>query len=137
MTQKSVLSFSLTGILTGIPDNTALPAGKYVYQKTKAGLGNIPGDRTRRHQVRIWTAGTNPNTAAQRPRRALFKMGVTAWHDLTPAEQQALKTPAEKRGLNNFQLFMSTYMKTHDAPIGAIWNGGAVTWNGGAGIWNL
>jgi hypothetical protein len=129
--------FSLTGILTGEQPGTGKPPGKYVYQKTKKGLGNIPGDTTRRHQVRIWTAGTNPNTPSQQIYRNKFAAGVAAWHALTGSEKEALRVPAEKLHLNNFQLFMRQWMRADHVALGSQWNGGTVTWNNGTGIWNL
>lgn len=109
---KSYIGLELTGILTGIPPGTDLPPGKYVFQKTKAGLGNVPGDRKRRHQVRVWTAGTNPNTPGQQINRATFAEGVAAWHLLSPAQKETWRVPAEKLRLNNFQLWMRHWMRS-------------------------
>lgn len=103
----------LRGILTGVPEGTTLPAGKYIYQKTKPGLGNIPGDKTRRLQVRRWTVQTNPRTAAQREARMAFRLGVTAWKKKSESEKEAWRAPGLKLGLNRFQAFMRDWMKTY------------------------
>ena len=106
----------ITGILTGTPDIPAKPHGKYVYQKTKAGLGNVPGDKSRRKQCRIWTRGTYSNTPAQQPFRARFADGVSAWHALTPSQKELWRKPGAKLHLNRFQAFMRYYLRSEPLP---------------------
>jgi hypothetical protein len=133
---KSVIAFSLTGILTGTPDVPGKPAGKYVYQKTKAGHGNIPGDKSRRQQVRIWTAGTNPNTPAQIPFRSKFRDGVASWHTLSAPEKEALRRQAEKLHLNNFQLYMRLWMLATTPSTSVQWDADQAVWDDGTPSWD-
>lgn len=133
---KSVIAFSLSGILSGKPDVPGKPPGKYVYQKTKAGLGNIPGDKTRRHQIRIWTAGTNPNTTGQQVFRNKFRLGVAKWHTFSPSVKESLRLPAEKLHLNNFQLYMRKWMHNQWVHPYTTWDNESTTWDSGATTWD-
>ena len=127
----------LSGILTGIPANTGKPYGKYIYQKTRAGHGNIHGDTTKRQQVRIWVRGTNPNTPAQQPYRARFALGVAAWHKLIPEEKESWRAPGIALKLNRFQAFMRDYLRTQPVPVGTEWDGGTTTWDSGTTTWDM
>lgn len=126
----------LTGILKGVPFGTTKPLGKYVYQKVAAGLGNIPGSKNRREQVRRWVRGTQVNTPAQQPQRGRFALGVTAWHALTEPEKETYRVPAEKLHLNRFQLFMKIWCKTQPLPLHAVWDAGTTTWTSGNSQWD-
>lgn len=134
---KSKPHFALTGILTGVPFGTAKPSAKYVYQKTKAGLGNIPEDKTKRQQVRLWVRGTLTNTPAQQPQRARFALGVAAWHSLTPEEKETWRAPGTARHLNRFQAFMRDWCLTQPLPASTVWDGGLSIWDDGATTWPL
>lgn len=127
----------LTGILTGMPENDIRPFGKYVYQRTRAGHGNIAGDASKRQQVRIWVRGTMRNTPAQQPYRARFALGVAAWHAMTNAQKEVYRVPGQKLGLNRFQLFMREWNLTHTTPTASVWDAGASTWDSGATTWPL
>lgn len=129
--------FTLTGILTGVPPGTALPAGKYVYQKTTKGLGNVPGDRTKRQQIRIWVTGTPSNTPEQIYYRSIFAFAVAKWHTLSEPEKEAYRVPAEKLKLNRFQLFMKTYCRAAALQTATKWDAGTTQWDSGATIWPL
>jgi hypothetical protein len=127
----------LRGTLTGTPWETALPPGKYVYQRTARGHGNITDDRARQQQVRRHVIPANPNTALQIPQRLRFAQGVAAWHALTEPEREAYRAPGRARGLNRFQQFMSEYIPAHELPGSSVWDGGTSIWDGGTSIWDL
>lgn len=137
MTKKTALHLTLTGILTGTPALTTLPHGKWVYQKTRVGHGNIPGDRDRRHQVRRWVQGTQVNTSNQQPYKARFALGVGAWHALTPEEKETWRKPGEKLHLNRFQCFMRNWCRTHPPGTATTWDMGTTAWDAGTTIWPL
>jgi hypothetical protein len=127
----------LTGILTGTPDVPGKSYGKWVYQRTAAGHGNIPDDPTRTQQVRAWTAGTNPRTIQQVRNRVRFQAGVSAWHALTPEEKETYRQPGAKQGLNRFQYFMRLWVLHHDLPVGTIWDNGDTVWDAGVTMWDV
>jgi len=133
---KSKPHIELRGILTGTPDVPLKPFGKYVYQRTSAGHGNIPGDKTQRQQVRVWVRGTLTNTPAQQPYRARFALGVTAWHALTPQEKEAWRAPGAKLHLNRFQAFMREWGRTQPLPTNTVWDAGTTAWDAGTTIWD-
>lgn len=123
----------LRGILTGIPEGTALPFGKYIYQKTKAGLGNVPGDSTGRLQIRAWAPQFNPQTPAQRESRMAFRIGVAAWQKKSESEKEDWRAPGLKLGLNRFQAFMRDWMKTYwSEKMAILLDAGIYTPNGTA-----
>jgi hypothetical protein len=132
---KTAKSITLTGILTGTPAVPGKPHGKYVYQKTRAGHGNIPGDKQRREQVRIWVQGTLVNTPAQQPYRGRFAQGVAAWHALADIQKEEWRQPGAILGLNRFQAFMRNWCRTQPLPSGTVWDGGLTTWDGGSTTW--
>ena len=130
------LHLSLRGILTGTPAFGTLPFGKYVYQKTKAGLGNTPNDKTRTLQCRRWVAGVQPHTSRQAPYRARFALGVAAWHALTEQDKELWRAPSRKLNLNRFQGFMRNWCRTQPVPTVTIWDAGLTTWDGGSTSWD-
>lgn len=127
---------SITGILTHTPDGTGQPFGKYVFQKTIPGLGNVPGDKTRTQQIRRWTAGTPSNTILQQPHRERFAIGVATWHGLTEPEKEAWRAPGRLLKLNRFQAFMRNWCRTQPLPVIGEWDGGTTTWDAGATSWD-
>ena len=127
---------SISGILHCTPEGTGKPFAKYVYQKTLAGHGNIPGDPSKRQQVRLWVAGTYSNTPAQQPQHARFAQGVAAWHALTSTEKETWRAPGSKLRLNRFQAFMRDWCRTKPLPSGTIWDGGTTIWDGGTTFWD-
>jgi hypothetical protein len=133
---KNKHSLLLTGILTGIPWGTTKPLQKYVYQKTRAGHGNIPDDKHRRQQVRKWVQGTLTNTPAQQPQRGRFALGVSAWHALTPEQKEVWRVPGEKIHLNCFQMFMRNWCLTTPLPTITLWDDGATIWLDSASQWD-
>jgi len=113
---KSKPYIELRGILTGPPAIPLKPHGKYVYQKTVAGHGNIPEDKSNRQQCRRWVRGTLVHTAKQQPYRARFALGVEAWHGLTDSEKETWRVPGAKLHLNRFQSFMRNWCRTQPIP---------------------
>jgi hypothetical protein len=136
MTTKPHTHLILTGIFTGVPPGTSLPAGKYVFQKTVAGLGNITSDRSGRQQVRRWVRGTPTNTPLQQPQRARFARGVAAWHALSPEQKEAWRVPSRALGLNRFQGFMRTWCRTEPIQSVTVWDNSTTAWTGSGTIFD-
>ena len=130
-------ALSLTGTLTCTPPGMALPFGKYVYQKCGHRLGNVPGDKTKRLQVRKWVTNNGGRTLAHAQNRARFRAGVVAWHALSEADKETWRAPGRKRNLNRFNAFMSHWCKTQPIPAGVPWDNGQTTWDGGVTTWEV
>lgn len=128
---KSRPVISISGILSGVPFNTTKPLGKYVYQKTKKGLGNIDGDQSKRQQVRTWTTGTLRHTVKQQPYRLRFATGVATWAGMTAPQKETWRSPGRKLKLNRFQAFMRDWGRTKPTPTGTQWDGTITNWDTG------
>jgi len=92
------------------PEKTLTITGKIgnrVYQRVRAGLGNVPGDPTRSLQNRAYVIPTPCATPAQLARRARFATAVAAWHTLAPEEKAAYNTRAARSGRAGFNLYIS------------------------------
>jgi len=104
-------SLKITGTLHCIKPVPGGTQGKYVFQQTRRGHGNVPGDETRRQQVRRWVIGHNPQTPAQQTNRSAFALAVIAWHALTSEQRAALKRESIGTNLNAYQLFLKQQMQ--------------------------
>lgn len=135
MTARKTIGFELTGILTGIPFGTTLPAGKYVYQRTHKGGGNVPGDKHMRQQVRRHVIPRNPRTTAQGFQRGRFAIGVAAWHALTADDKAQWKKNGAQYRLGAFQIFMRVWCLSTALPTSTEWDGGTTSWDGGTTSW--
>ena len=126
---------TLTGILTGIPEGTTKPFGKYVYQKTVPGHGNIDGDKTNRQQVRRWVRGTMRNTQAQQIFRKRFALGLGHWQTASESERETWRAPSKQQRLNRFQGFMRAWMQDKNSSMWSHWDAGATIWDSGLTTW--
>lgn len=129
-------ALEINGILTCTPEGTGKPLGKYVFQRTKPGLGNTPGDKTKTRQIRRWVQGANPRTPAQMRQRARFAEGVAEWHTLAPEQRAAWKKIGRPRSLNGFQAFMRNWCLTTILPAHTVWDGAATIWDDGLTDWD-
>lgn len=132
---KPNMWLELTGTLSGVPPGTGKPDGKYVYQRTGRGKGNIAGDPTGRQQVRRHVIPNNPRTAQQGAQRGRFALGVTAWHGLTPDDKTIWKQNGKKYKLGAFQMFMRVWCLSTELPTFTEWDGGTTTWDSGTTTW--
>lgn len=114
-------NLELRGSLICTPPVVGRPESKYVFQKTRAGHGNILADKNERQQVRAWVIGSNPRSNGQRQRRAVFANGVLAWHALSVSERAAWRAEASPTGLNAYQYFLKRYCQTHAAGVLTVW----------------
>lgn len=105
-------SLNPTGTISLTPTDPPRPAGRYVYQRTLAGHGNVLSDPTRRLQLRRWVSGANPNTPAQQARRAIVRNAVIAWHGFTMPEKAYWKKQGQPRAISGFNAYMSFALKT-------------------------
>ena len=139
MTMKLKINpaLNMTGTLTGTPAGMALPFGKWVYQKCGHGLGNVPGDKTKRLQVRKWVTNNGGKSAAHSRNRARFAAGVRAWQALPEAEKEVWRAPALKLNMNRFNGFMRHWCMTAAVPTGTVWDGGGTVWDAGKTTWDM
>ena len=121
----------LTGTLTGTPAIAFKPPGKYVYQRTKPGLGNVPEDRRKRQQCRAWTRGTLRHTVRQQPYRLRFALGAITWAGMSDSAKEAWRTPGREKKLNRFQAFMRNWNRTMPLPHGTMFDSGDTSWDTG------
>jgi hypothetical protein len=102
---------SIKGTLTFEPADPPRTLGKYVYQRVQPGLGNVASDPSKSLQLRAHTIPTDPQTAPQLARRAVFSNAVAAWQALSEAEKNSYAPEAAKRGLPAYQFFLSRYLR--------------------------
>lgn len=88
------------------------PCGAYVYQNTAPGKGNVPGDPSRRLQLRAHVIPADPHTPAQMARRAKFAAAVAGWHSLNPAQRATYQERGKSRALPGYNLYISEYLRT-------------------------
>lgn len=111
MAKKSNKFLTIKGKFKGVPPDTDLPPGDYVYQKTTPALANAESLHGERMQIRRNLPQYNPNTPAQQVNRALFALGVAAYKLMSPEEKAEWKEIGLRKNINAFQAFMSNYMK--------------------------
>jgi hypothetical protein len=88
-----------------------LQIGNRVYQRTKAGLGNVPSDPSRTLQNRAYVAHPNSSTPAQIARRQKFRAAAFSWRDQSPATQADYEQRASTRGVTGYNLWISEYLR--------------------------
>jgi hypothetical protein len=131
------VTLKIRGTLTYTPALPIRDPGKYVIQRVGKGLGNVPGQPDNNLQVRLWTAGTNPNTTGQQTQRAKMTAAVSAWAALSAADKRQWRTAAVAHSLTGYNWFISQYLLGNVTPAGTTWDGGATTWDGGATLWDV
>lgn len=104
-------ALDIRGTLYFCPVEPVRPCGKYVYQKVRAGLGNVPSDPHKALQLRRHVIPYDPHTPAQTARRARMASGVAAWHALGPDDKKAWRAAGASRRLPGFQTFISAWLK--------------------------
>jgi len=109
---KILNSLRITGTLTCAVPDASKPLGRYVFQRTRQGHGNVATDTTRTLQIRVWSAGTNPQTPAQQINRAAFADAVAAWQLLPSADRAQLRLDAVGTNMNAYQLWLKRSMTT-------------------------
>jgi len=122
-------NLELTGTLSCVPLNTTKPFTKYVFQRTRAGHGNVITDTARKQQVRIWVKGTPSFSSAQTGARGRLALAVGAWQALDANSKKTWQDQASNTGLNAFQLFIKNYCNTHAPAAHTIWDKGNTTWD--------
>jgi hypothetical protein len=133
------MQLSITGKIHTAPEDPPLPPGRYVYQRTAPGLGNITTDQTGRSQVRAHVFPANPRTAAQLAHRGRIAAAVRAWHALSPEQQKQYQPAAAKQGLSAYHVFIAEYVRTHAvtsfSPWRSLWDGDKSGWDTGKTDW--
>lgn len=104
-------SLSIRGTLSFCPVNPPRPCGKYVYQRVRAGLGNVAGIANDDLQLRAYVIPTDPQTPAQLARRAVFADAVAGWQSLTPAQRDIWRIAGAGRNLPAYQTYVSAYLR--------------------------
>lgn len=88
-----------------------LAPGKYVWQRTVEGAGNVPDDATHTWQLRRWVRGTDKRSLAQLTRRQLFRQAVAYWRRLTTTEKASWRSTAKNMGAHSgYHLCLSRYL---------------------------
>lgn len=86
-----------------------LPPGRYTFQKTAAGHGNIEGFAHADMQLRRHVVPADPKTSAQLARRTAFAAAVASWHAATQEQREAVRPLAERRQISLFNAWISTH----------------------------
>ena len=128
---------SIKGKLSLTPADPPRPAGRYVFQRVRAGLGNITSEPARNMQLRAHVIPIDPKTPAQLSRRSLFAQAVLAWQSATPEQKAEAATAGVDARLPAYQWFVGDYIRHANPASGTTWDGGATTWDGGATTWDI
>ena len=104
------------GTLNFCPTDPLRPCGRYVIQRTAAGLGNVSADPARRLQVRVWRLTPNPNTPAQQAVRATFADAVFWWHTLPDPTKDDWNAAGNARGMSGINWWVSRWIRTGGNP---------------------
>lgn len=107
---KTLPALDARGSLNFTPTDPPRPAGRYVFQHVRAGLGNVVDDPSRTLQLRVWVLPFDPMTAPQLARREWFAYAVAAWQSMPQAEKDQWKVKGEKRRLPAYNAFLSWYL---------------------------
>lgn len=110
---KDTHSIDTRGAIRITPTDPPRAPGRYVYQRTLAGHGNVLSDPTRRLQLRRWVRGTNPQTPAQQSRRTIFATAVSNWATFTAPDKIYWKRQAKPRRITAFNAYVSFFLKTN------------------------
>lgn len=130
-------SITPAGTISITPTNPQRPAGKYVYQRVRRGLGNVVGHPNRALQLRSHVIPFDPRTLAQRRQRAHMRNAVSAYHAATEQEKRAHHADAIVRQVTDFNAFVSNWMQENPLPTGADWDTGASNWDTSTSMWDL
>lgn len=104
------LTLAPRGSLNFCPTAPPRPCGRYVYQLTHPGGGNVPGDPTGRLQLRRWVIPADPRTPPQLARRVAFAAAVAAWQSMPQEAKDSWRTPGKARNLPAYHAFLSAYL---------------------------
>jgi hypothetical protein len=94
--------------------------GRYVFQKTAPGLGNIPGFPAADRQMRRHVVPLDPMTASQIARRDLFRAAVARWRAPVGDDMQRWKIIAENRSIPVFNACLSDILSNYHLSGGLL-----------------
>lgn len=80
--------------------------GNVVYQYTKPGSGNVPGDPTHRLLVYPYRPHNTSHTPAQQAQRNRFRAAATAWDNASDATKAAYRQDAKRYRITGYNLFI-------------------------------
>ena len=105
--------FTVRGkISVGLNPLTGKPF-KFVYQRVRKGLGNIPTRGRMDLQFRIEPPRIDKKSPTQLQGRARITAAVTLWHSMTEAEKDIFRTRAKGLCMTGFNLSIKDYCKAH------------------------
>jgi len=113
-------SLDLTGTLTLGPGLAPGLPGRYVYQRTAPGKGNLPGTGNFSKQLRRHVIPYDPATTAQMARRALMAAAVARWHASTDQDKAAWKINAQNRFISVFNACISDTLRNFELIAGVL-----------------
>lgn len=99
-------ALAIRGTIWTAPCDPPRPYGRYVYQRTAPGWGNVTADPTHRTQVRVWRPTPNPNTIPQQLVRARLRAAVSAWRAMSPAEHETWRVAGQRDGRPGYHQYM-------------------------------
>lgn len=111
MTIQNAPGLLVLGKLTFEPSDPPRPAGTYVLQRVKAGLGNVASDPTGTLQVRLHVLPVDARSPAQLARRDRVRHANAAWHALTPAEVAYWKKRGASRHITGYNAYVSAWLR--------------------------
>jgi len=110
----------ITKTLTFTPNNPPRPFGRYVFQRVRPGLGNLPGFPHLALQLRAHVIPIDPKTAAQMARRDLMRAAVARWHTSTDQDKAQWKINAQDRSISVFNSCISDTLRNFELIAGVL-----------------
>jgi len=110
----------ITGTLKIQPPGTSDPPRKMVFQRVRAGLGNLPDFPGLNVQLRQHVIPVDPKTSAQIARRDLMRAAVAFWHASTTQDKDAWKITAQKRHISVFNACISDVLRNYHLDGGVL-----------------
>lgn len=104
-------TLTISGTLSFCPTNPPRPCGKYVYQRVRAGLGNVAGVPLNNLQLRAHVIPYDPMTPAQLACRQRMRDAVAGWHLLTPEQKAQWRSAANLTMISPFNAYISAYLR--------------------------
>jgi len=101
----------ITGKLWLCPTDPPRPCDTYVFQRVRAGLGNVRAVQNRTLQMRRHFIPANPRTPKQQARRFIFERAVNQWQNLPFEERIKWKEMGARRSMPGYNEYIGWVLR--------------------------